>query len=83
MGGRNVFVNRLSQLLVAVIIPLLWPALGCGSGSAHARLLNVSPGEASISGLINSSTFASNVAYGTASTYASVTSGLVMLEIEP
>ena len=83
MGERNVFVHRLSQLLLAVIIALVWPALGCSSGTARARLLNASPGEASINGMVNSSSFASNVGYGTASNYTSVTSGLVMLEIEP
>jgi len=83
MRGRNVSVNRLSQLLLAAIIALVWPGLGCGSGNAHARLLNASLGEASINGLVNGSSFASNVAYGTASTYTSVTSGTVTLEIEP
>jgi Domain of unknown function (DUF4397) len=82
MGGRNVFVNQLSQLLLAVIIALVWPTLGCGGGTAKARLLNASL-EVSINGLVNSNTFASNVTYGTASTYTAVTSGSVMLEIEP
>ena len=76
-------MNRLSQLLLAVVIVTVWPALGCSSGTAQARLLNASPGDASLNGMVNGSSFASNVAYGTASKYTSVTSGLVMLEIEP
>jgi Domain of unknown function (DUF4397) len=76
-------VNRLSQLLLAVIIATVWPALGCSSGTAQARLLNASPGEASLNGMVNGNSFASNVAYGAASKYTSVTSGLVRLEIEP
>jgi hypothetical protein len=76
-------VNRLSQLLLAVIIAVVWPALGCSSGTAKARLLNASPGDASLNGMVNGSSFASNVAFGTASNYTSVTSGLVTLGIEP
>jgi Domain of unknown function (DUF4397) len=76
-------VNRLSQLLLAVIIAVVWPALGCSSGTAKARLLNASPGEVSLNGMINGNSFASNVAFGTASNYTSVTTGLVTLGIEP
>jgi hypothetical protein len=75
-------VNRLSQLLLAVIIAVVWPALGCSSSTAKARLLNASPGEAALNGMVNGSSFATNVAFGTASNYSSVTSGLVTLEIE-
>ena len=82
-GGGRLSVNRLSQLLLAVIIAVVWPALGCSSGTAKARLLNASPGEAALNGMVNGSSFASNVAFATASNYASVTSGLVTLEIEP
>jgi hypothetical protein len=77
-------VKQLSQLLLAVIIAVVWPALGCSSsGTAQARLLNASPGEASLNGMVNSSSFGSNVAYGAASNYASVTSGSATLEVEP
>lgn len=76
-------MNRLSQLLLAVIIAVVWPALGCSSGTAQARLLNTSSGEVGFNGIVNGSSFASNVAFGTASNYTSVTTGLVTLEIEP
>ena len=76
-------MNRLSQLFLAVIIAAAWPTLGCSGGTAKARLLNASPGEAGLTGMVNGSTFASNVAFGTVSNYTSVTSGLVTLEIEP
>jgi len=82
-GGGELSVNRLSQLLLTVIIAVVWPVLGCSSGTAKARLLNASPGEADLTGMVNGSSFASNVAFGTASNYTSVTSGLVTLEIEP
>jgi hypothetical protein len=76
-------VNRLSQLLLAVIIAVVWTASGCSSGTAKARLLNASPGEVGLNGMVNGTSFASNIAYGTVSNYTSVASGLVMLEIEP
>jgi trimeric autotransporter adhesin len=46
-------------------------------------LLNASPGEVALNGLVNGNSFASNVTFGTVSKYSSVTSGLVMLDIEP
>ena len=76
-------MNRLSQLLLAVIIAVVSPALGCSGGTAKARLLNASPGEAGLNGMVSGSSFASNVTYGAVSNYSSVASGLVMLEIEP
>ncbi|HXW91642.1 MAG TPA: DUF4397 domain-containing protein [Terriglobales bacterium] len=76
-------MNRVFHFLPAVIIAIVWPALGCNStGSAQARLLNASPGEATLNGMINSDTFATNVSYGTASNYASVTSGSGTMEVE-
>jgi len=76
-------VNRVLYFLPAVIIvAIVWPGLGCTStGTAQARLLNASPGEATLDGLINSTTFATNVSYGTASNYASVTSGSGTVEV--
>ena len=67
-------MSRVSQLLLAGIIVATWPALGClnNSGSAQVRLLNASPGAASLNGFMNSSAFAANVAYATASDYVPV-----------
>jgi hypothetical protein len=76
-------VKRLSQLFLAVIIAVVGPALGCGSGgTAQARLLNASPGEGSLNGMANSTSFATNVSYGSASTYTSIPSGSDTLEVE-
>lgn len=70
-------MSRVSQLLLAVIIVAVWPALGClnNGGTAQVRLLNASPGEASLNGFLGSSTFATSVAYATASDYVGVVSG--------
>jgi trimeric autotransporter adhesin len=70
-------VSRVSKLFPAVIIVAVWPALGCFNtgGTANVRLLNASPGEASLNGFMNSSTFAASVAYATASGYTAVVAG--------
>ena len=78
-------MSRVSQLLLAVIIVTVWPALGClnNGGTSHVRLLNASPGEASLNGFLGSSTFASSVAYATASDYENVVSGSPVMVIAP
>jgi trimeric autotransporter adhesin len=70
-------VSRVSKVLLAVIIVAVWPALGCFNtgGTAHLRLVNASPGEASLNGFLGSSVFAPSVAYATASDYVPVVSG--------
>ncbi len=73
-------MKRVCEVLPAVVLAI---AVGCSSGgSSPVRLLNASPGEASLNGVINRSTFANNVAYATASTYTSVTSGTASLQVE-
>lgn len=56
-------------------------ATGCGSSSTKARLLNATYGQSSLGLSINSKTVASGIAYGTASSYASVSSGSENLQI--
>ena len=55
---------------------------GCGSSTASVRLLNAYPGQSSLDLLINNKTVANGVTYGSASGYASVSSGSPTLEIE-
>lgn len=77
-------MNRISKVLLALGIAVLWPALGCGnSGSAPIRMLNASPGEASLNGFIDRSVFASGVAYASASSYVNALPGSPTLLIAP
>ena len=55
---------------------------GCGSSSSHVRLMNAFVGQSTLDMLINSKTVASGVIYGSASGYASVSSGSPNLQIE-
>lgn len=55
---------------------------GCASSSSRVRLMNAFVGQSSLDMLINSKTVASGVIYGSASGYASVSSGSPNLQIE-
>jgi hypothetical protein len=55
---------------------------GCGSSSTQARLLNAMDGQTTIDMLVDSKTLASGVAFGAASSYASVGSGSHTIEIQ-
>lgn len=56
-------------------------ATGCGSGNTQVRVMNAMNGESSISMQIDNSTLASGTAFGTASSYASASSGSHTLQI--
>jgi len=58
-------------------------ATGCGSSTAHVRLLNALPIQSNLDMLIDSKDVASAVAYGAASAYVSANSGSRQLQIEP
>ena len=58
-------------------------ATGCGSSTAHVRLLNALPIQSNLDMLIDSKDVASAVAYGAASAYVSASSGSRQLQIEP
>lgn len=58
-------------------------ASGCGSSSAHVRLVNAFPAESSLDMLIDGTNVASGVTYGAASGYVSVSSGSRHLQVEP
>ncbi len=55
---------------------------GCGSSSTQARLLNAMDGQTTINMLVDNNTLASAVAFGAASSYASVGSGSHTVEIQ-
>ena len=55
---------------------------GCGSSSTQARLLNAMDGQTTINMLVDNNTLASGVAFGAASSYASVGSGSHTVEIQ-
>jgi uncharacterized protein DUF4397 len=61
----------------------LFFAVGCGSSSAHVRVLNAIPIQSSIDMLIDSKNVASSIPYGAASGYVTVSSGSRHLQIEP
>ena len=73
----------MSRFLLALIIAAVLPVLGCGSSGSVAptRLLNASPGEASLEAFMNNDLFASNVLYGTASAYAQIIPGSPVLTV--
>lgn len=57
-------------------------SVGCGSSSAHLRLVDAAPIESTLDMLLDSKNLASGVGYGSASAYASVASGSRHLQIE-
>ena len=76
-------MNKLAGLGVGLLVlSTILFGVGCGSSNARVRMLNASPGEASLDMLVDSKDVASGVAYGTASGYSSVSSGSRNLQIE-
>jgi uncharacterized protein DUF4397 len=63
----------------------LFIAVGCGSSSSNAkiRLINAAPIGANVDMLIDSKSVANDIAYGSASSYASVNAGSRHLQLEP
>ncbi len=55
---------------------------GCGSGGTQVRVMNAIDGESTVSMQIDNNNLASGVAFGTASSYGSVSSGSHTLEIQ-
>lgn len=56
--------------------------VGCGSGTTQARLLNAMDGQSSVNMIVNNSTVSSGVAFGTASSYSSTSSGSQSVQIQ-
>ena len=63
-------------------LSMIFFAAGCGSSSTKVRLLNAMDGQTSINMLVGSSTVATGVAFGAASSYASVSSGSQTVQIQ-
>src|SRR5512143_1773938 len=58
-------------------------ATGCGSSTAHVRLLDAVPIQSSIDMLIDSKNVASSIPYGAASAYVMTAPGSRHLQVEP
>jgi len=58
-------------------------ATGCGSSTAHVRLLNAIPIQSNLDMLLDGKNVASSVAYGAASAYVTASTGSRHLQIEP
>lgn len=68
-------------MLVLILIST-FVTVGCGSGSTQTRLLNAMDGQSSVNMIVNNSTVASGVAFGTASAYSSAGSGSQSVQIQ-
>lgn len=81
MTGRQV---KCSLLLLVIFATLL--SVGCGGGSgdqARFRLVQAVPGQSSVEVLVDGNNMSSNLDYGAATDYLSVSSGSRHLQIEP
>lgn len=73
------------QVAVLLLTGAMFASSGCGGGGdkAQLRAMDATPQESEIDVSLDSNSFASNVAYGTASDYSSVGSGSHTLQIYP
>lgn len=78
-------MNLLSKASGSLLVSgLLFVALGCGgSGNSQVRVLLASPGESNVDVVINGSVVATDLLYGAATSYISVKSGSVRIQLEP
>jgi len=79
-------VNRFRKLALVgegvSVLSLIAFTIACGSSSSQVRVFDVYPNVSNVDMLINNKTIASGVAYGTASAYASASSGSQNLIVE-
>ncbi|HEY1272064.1 MAG TPA: DUF4397 domain-containing protein [Terriglobales bacterium] len=76
-------MNRFWSLGVVVSLALLFTTACGSSGHTRVRFMNASPDVSSLDFLVDGNAIASNVAYGTASNYMSVSSGSRHVQVEP
>jgi len=76
---RRIFVTAVAIGVSCVI----FLSTGCGSSTAHVRLVNAVPIQSTLDMLIDSKNVASGIPYAAASNYVSVSSGARHLQIEP
>jgi hypothetical protein len=74
--------QQLAVVCVGLLCLIAAGLAGCGSSSAKARIVNASPGEDAITATIGGTSVASSLDYGTGSSYATVSSGSVTLNVE-
>jgi hypothetical protein len=76
-------MRRSQQLALSVFtLCLITILMACGSGSAKIRLVNAYPAQSNLDMLIDGNDIESSIAYGSASGYASVSSGSRHLQVE-
>ena len=80
--GRLVRWVRLCAAMVCAATILLIAGCG-GGGQTRFRLMNAVPDESNLEVLVNSTSVANNVAYGTSTGYQTVKSGSQQVVIEP
>jgi hypothetical protein len=67
-----------------LLLSFVLAAGGCSSSSStKMRVMNAVPNEASLDALLDTASFATNIAYGNSSAYASTSSGSRNLQVEP
>jgi hypothetical protein len=79
--------NRLSKAAALLALCGIFFALGCGGGGisdkTNFRVMNATPDQTSITALLDGTSFASSVAYGSSSSYTETDSGSRHLQVEP
>ena len=72
------------QVVILLLTGAVFASSGCGSGDkTQLRAMDATPQESEIDVSLDGNSFASNVAYGTASDYSSVGSGSHTLQVYP
>jgi hypothetical protein len=80
-------LNRLTKAAALLALCGVFFGLGCGGGGlgdkTNFRVMNATPDQTSITALLDGTSFASSVAYGTSSTYTQTNSGSRHLQVQP
>jgi hypothetical protein len=80
----KVLQNPTRQVVILLLTGAVFASFGCGSGDkTQLRAMDATPQESEIDVSLDGNSFASNVAYGTASDYSSVGSGSHTLQVYP